>query len=601
MSLKSISVNTSVGQINLTSDEHLVLEKLLSGTATMSEGQGLYQLINARGLPFPMEWEVLVLQATLKELPDREDLLQRLKLIQPQVFSYSAAAVDQNDEIEWKRAWARFSTSKLIGYEDAKKQAAAHGWCFADACTLLSNIHFETLTVSQQVATILALHDTFMSSPSPDLISIADLAIRHFRRMLEETSLEKSQAMAVYDALHSMYFAGTNDVLNLRRFDAIVPTFESFLKRKDSTKFKPSVINYKNRVLNIAYLLHTGHFDRGNAVSPLIVSLAEMHAAYPNRCIFLYLVQYIGPNFLQEIEDCHYTVRQFAQGRDYGRLEEIKDALRKDNIDVIITEQNRAIASALFVGRAAPLQIWADTGFAYWSLKSLDWTISPIRTEIADKVRKRSQLTWRQTSDTLIQEFSPSALVAAKGQFPINSFVIGVFVRLIKLNDDFFDLIEELLSIEPSIWLVIAGTGDPSSVHSYIKKSKNANRIVFLHENVNLNIYGKVVDVMCDTFPFIGGNACREIGAHGTPVVSMLGNAWDDFLFADRSPDLLAHDRQEYINIVLKLCHDQTFRNQQRGFAFELYARQTDPISMIDDVEAGITSAAAAMNGISFS
>src|SRR5690606_37941963 len=130
------------------------------------------------------------------------------------------------------------------------------------------------------------------------------------------------------------------------------------------------------------------------------------------------------------------------------------------------------------------------------------------------------------------------------------------FVRLIKLNETFLQLLGKLLAAEPAFRLVIAGTGDAKTVREFIARPEHAGRITFFHENVDLNIYGQVVDVMCDTFPFIGGNACREVAAHGTPVISMLGTAWDALLRDDRSPDLLATDMQGYIDRVKRLYRD---------------------------------------------
>jgi hypothetical protein len=86
-----------------------------------------------------------------------------------------------------------------------------------------------------------------------------------------------------------------------------------------------------------------------------------------------------------------------------------------------------------------------------------------------------------------------------------------------------------------------------------------------LHENVDLNVYGKVINVMCDTFPFIGGYACREIAAQGTPVISMLGTRWDDLLREERSPELLANDELDMSNwsdVFIAIVHFTIARNE---------------------------------------
>lgn len=587
---KLIPYETSSGAINLTAEEHSLLAKVLAGSASMDEGQRLYSSVIGRGLPFPLEWEIQVLRSALSELPNRDDLIKRLAEVETALSHPSYAEIVERST--WERSWVRFSGTSLIGLHDANELARVRSQCFADACTLLSSPHFATLGADRRTATILALHDTLMSAPSPDLVPIAELGIRQFRQMLREPGLTMPQAMGIFDALHSMYFSGVSDVVDLRRFDYIVPHFEEWLS-KQSVPASPSSCSLSNEApLTIAYLLHTAHFDRGNAVSPLIVLLANTHAKAPNRRVLLYLVQYVGSDFQAQIGESDFTLRVFPQGRSYERMDEIAAAMRADHVDVVITEQNRAIAAALFARRVAPLQMWLDTGFPFWNLKSLDWTFSPNITGAPDSILRRSGLYCHQPSSVIKSDISDSEIDRIRSSFPAGSFVLGVFVRLIKLNERVFDLLEKLLAIEPAFQLLIVGTGDPSHVKNFIAQSANANRIKFLNENVDLHVYGRVVDVMCDTFPFIGGHACREVGAQGTPVVSMLGTAWDTVLQEERNPDLLARDPEGYIDLVRRLFNDGDFRKRQRRVAFEVFADRADSERTIADLEAGINAAA---------
>jgi predicted O-linked N-acetylglucosamine transferase (SPINDLY family) len=107
---------------------------------------------------------------------------------------------------------------------------------------------------------------------------------------------------------------------------------------------------------------------------------------------------------------------------------------------------------------------------------------------------------------------------------------------------------------------------------------------------VDLNVYGPAIDLMCDTFPFIGGNACREVSAHGTPVIAKLGTSWDALLRKDRNPDLLARNEDEYIALAVRMADDGVFRARQRDVALEKATEYTDPQQMIEDVEAAIAA-----------
>jgi hypothetical protein len=585
-------VETSKGPIALAQNEHDLLSRLLAGTGSMAAGQSFYQMLASREAPFPMEWEVLVLRATIAELPDRDDLVRRLALVE-QTVAPTAEADDLTLRLAFEKAWVRFAHSDLVSAPDRQAPDSIRKAALDNACMLLASPVFDQQPISRKVELIVALHNTLMSVPSADLPLVADLGLRRFRDMLRDPELSEAQACSVFDALHSLYFSGISDVRDLRRFDAIVPTFEAWLEQRIGRHSPPSMAPVWQRPLTIAYLLHTAHFDRGNAVSPLVCSIAEMHMAVPNRRILLYAVQHVAPDFVAEMASRNVTVRAFQQGYDYNRIDEVADALKSDGVDIVVTEQNRAIAAALFVRRVAPRQMWFDTGFPFWDLKALDWTMSPAFDATTSVDAGKSLITLRQTADTLKKPIGPVAVARLRESFPDGAFVLGVFVRLIKLNRAFLDFLGRLLTADPRFHLVIAGPGDPESIESFVRRPDLAGRATFVSGNVDLNLYGPAIDLMCDTFPFIGGNACREVASHGTPVLSKLGTPWDTLLKADRNPDLLARTEDEYIALAKRLASDNDFLQKQRQVALTKATEYSDPTRMIADIEAAIAESIA--------
>jgi glycosyltransferase involved in cell wall biosynthesis len=587
------SFPTSMGPVELAAGEQALLARLQAGIASMEEGQAFYQALTARGAPFPVEWELAVLRVTVRALPEREDLRARLDTLERQLRDTARVAEADDVQPGWERAWAHFARGMQPAAGDAQAAAQARDACFHDACVLLSSPWFATLPVARRTEVILALHDTLMAAPSPDLVVVAELGLRQFARMLDDPGLPVPAMLALHDALHGMYFSGVSDVRDLRRFDAIVPSIERRLLALRPHPRPARAVDPRGE-LGIAYLLHTAHLDQGNAVSPLVLSLAQSHATRSGRRVFLYLVQYVGPAFVSAIEGQGFQVRAFHQDRAYARLDDIEQSLRADGIDVVVSEQNRAVATALFARRVAPLQLWADTGFPFWNIESLDWTLFPAMAGAADPVRRASPLRWRQPAETLRHPVDPAEVAAVRAGFPPGAFVLGVFARLVKLNEQVLALLQSLLADDPRCHLFIAGTGDAAHVHAFAARPGLAGRVTFVHRNVDLNVHGQAVDVMCDTFPFIGGNACREVAAQGTPVVSMLGTPWDDLLRRDRSVALLARDAAQYRAHVARLRDDGAFRRQQREAALHLFDEQVDPGVMLDDVEAAIAAAAQA-------
>ena len=207
---------------------------------------------------------------------------------------------------------------------------------------------------------------------------------------------------------------------------------------------------------------------------------------------------------------------------------------------------------------------------------------------------RTSPIVLRQTADTLKGEtVDPNAVAAVRAGFPGDVFLLGVFVRLVKLDESFLSFLGRLLASHPRFRIVIAGPGDASTVQEWLARPEISGRATLVEGNVDLNVYGPAIDAMCDTFPFIGGLACREVAAHGTPVVSKLGTNWDAVLQADRNPALLAASESEYIAMVIRLATDPSFLTEQQAMALAKATEYSDRRSAVDDVEAAIAASCA--------
>jgi hypothetical protein len=582
-----VVVQTSAGEFSLTAEEEKQLERLLRGAAGMREGQQFYTSVAARHPDFPVEWEAPILRATIRALPDRDDLIQRLAVVED-LIAVQRHLPTVTPRLTFEDAWARFARGDLVA-GDAATRAQNLEQVLDDASTLLASRVFDEQPLARRTEIMLGIHNTLLSMPSNELLVVADLGLRRFRKMLNDPALTEAQACAMFDAIHSLYFSGTSDLRNQHRFDTIVPIFEAWLEARHGRHAPPHFETNPDRPLTIAYLLHTAHEERGNAVTPLICSLAKAHAAQPNRRVLLYAVQFVDPALVDKLTAAGLTVRTFPQDQRYDRIDEIAASLRADNVDIVATEQNRGIAAALFVRRVAPRQIWLDTGFPFWSLKALDWALSP--TDIVEAPCPVTPIVYRQAADTLRGTVDATEVARVRKGFPKDAFVLGVFVRLIKLDDHYLDVLERMLAAHPRFHLVIAGPGDPRAVEAFARREGLAGRVTVIAGMVDLNVYGPAIDLMCDTFPFIGGNACREVSAHGTPVLAKLGTDWDHLLKADRNPDLLAESENEFIALAVRMADDETFHAHQREVALKMAAEYADPAKMIADVEAAIASA----------
>jgi len=502
------------------------------------------------------------------------------------------ALADDSDlerALQYERRRLELQSVDLLSSQRSDEAATYRRRAIELAVSVLLSPCFLQRDCAEMTQTIQQVHATFMSSPGDDLTVIAEAGLQVLSQVFLRTELTLAQACSWYDCLHALCFASVQDVRELCRFDRIaVPLFEDWLLSRYASR--PLQKWASSGCVSIAYLLHVAHFQRGNAVSPLIASLVEAHSRLGPSRVFLYTVQHVTEDFLDAMKARDVVVRDFSMANDYDRLDALEHSFAQDRIDVIISEQNRAIASYLFTRRNAACQIWLDTGFPFWRLKSLDWTLSPVLREQLQQNQRISRIRWGQARETMIQSPDRSEIQRLRLGFPPSCFLLGVIARLVKLDRHFLSVMERLLHAEPSLHLLIAGPGDSTLVESFIATSGLAARVTLIEGMVDLNIYACVIDVLCDTFPFIGGNACREVAVHGTPVVSRLGTPWDSVLLADRSPDLLAHTDEEYIELLCRLASDSAFRHEQRAFALAKSADYEDVSTSVQDVELAIRS-----------
>ena len=400
-----------------------------------------------------------------------------------------------------------FGSRVLVGLPGAARIAGELGEAAQEATDILKSSAFPRLTIAAQVAAIVSIYNTSMSIVLRESIALADLIAEHFSHLLLEEQLTTAQAMRLYDCLYGLYFAGAESVSEMRRFDtACVLPFDSYL----NTKFHgiPAVTTRTsaNEVENICYFCHCAHFDKGNAVSPIMASLARSHAARGDRKVYLYCVQWVNQDFVDSFAGSGVIVRQFQQDWAYDKCDGIVTQLTADKIDVAITDLNSSIASYVFSRRAAPLQMWIVMAFPYWSLSALDWVLLPVldyQPEFGIAADRYSSLGIKQEPTTLIQACDEVTLRAARAKLPDGAFVFAVFSRLIKAPPAFLEVIHRILREEPRAHILIVGTGDPRAVYEFVGNAGLGQRVTFIHGNVDLNVYGRVIDVMFDTSLFM--------------------------------------------------------------------------------------------------
>jgi len=499
--------------------------------------------------------------------------------------------VDPNSPQFLTEALARFGARQLANVEGVEASRRAYSNTIQDALLILSSDAFVALPVPNQVEVMAGIHGTLMSGVPRESLAVAELMAGHFARLLRHAEITEALACRVYDCLYGFYFAGARSISDMRAFDSgcVIP-FDEWLARR-----LPAAPQLQAQEGNIGYLVHCAHFEKGNAVSPIIASLAKAHSRRPGRRVFVYGVQWTLGDFAGAFAGSSVTVRTVSQDTRYDQIDILTAQMRADRLQVAVSDLNAAVGAALFARRVAPLQMWTVMGYPYWSLRNLDWTLLIGMEHQGGFGIPRDRVSYmrvRQEAQTLTQDVAEPALCKARAALPRDKFVFAVFSRLIKISDQMLAAAARVLRDEPRAHLLIVGTGDPRAIYDFAGQPELRGRITFLHGNVDLNVYGRLVDAMLDTFPFHGGNACREVAVHGKPVLSVLSPDWERLLRDERDPQLLARDATEYVAVALRLVRDRVFYQARAAEALCQTQHIVETDAMVEDVEAAIAKAA---------
>lgn len=587
-------------ELGLTGLAQQLRDRFIRGQASLNESLKLYELVTAAGANFPLDWEDKILRDAIAQNPDRMDLISRLQIVSAMrgrggietVDADPKGAQDGDAETASLRALIKsFGTRALAGLTDPAAISDAFGGAAQDALLILGNSVFARLPISEQILAITTIYNTTMSVVLRESIEIADSIAAHFSRLLGEPGLTRPQALRLYDCLYGLYFAGAQSVSEMRRFDsACVQPFDAYLRGADAASARRRQAA-TGEPANICYLCHCAHFDKGNAVSPIMASIAKAHAARPGRRVYLYCVQWVAQEFVDSFAGSGVIVRQFKQDWNYDKLDTIALQFEADRIDVAITDLNSAIASWLFSRRVAAIQTWIVMAFPYWSLADLDWALLPVldyQPDFGIAPDRYSALGIKQETVTLIQDCAAADVAAARATLPADAFIFGVFSRLIKLTPAYFETVARILSEEPRAHVLIVGTGDPRPVHEFISQAGLKERVTFVHGNVDLNVYGRIIDVMLDNFPFHGANACREVAIHGKPVLSLRTPEWGKLLREERDPELVVADFDGYVRLAVRLARDKEYYAARSVDSARVAAAVTRTADMAAEVEGGI-------------
>jgi hypothetical protein len=522
-----------------------------------------------------------------------------------QLYDFSLALKTENQSIKAQLLRQNFLPAGMELSDDPEK-ALAHelpedfdGQCLElerRILLVLGSKQLSKMSVDLQVRWIQQIFTQCISRLHPKSRLFAELIDELLPEIFRCQSLPMASACHLYDAMYGLYWCGAQSLMDMRGFDAqTVGLFRGYLSSHGFTS-KESVEKFRKpeKEIRVGYFCHYAYEAKGNALAPVVSALAKKHAKKKDRKIFVYCVQWASQAFIDEFDGSGVTVRNYPNQLDYAQLDNLAAAIQTDKIDVVITEVASSIANYVFAKRVASCQMWLEPGYPFWSNPDVDWVLVPGKVWqpwFGISRDRHSNLRLGLPLASGGNEPTADELEEAKLKLPRGVKIFAVFTRLIKITPTYLGVVKRILTQVPNTHMIFVGTGDSRLVNSFIRDDAIRGRVTLFNENVDLNVYGRLIDVFLDTFPFIGGLACRDVACHGKPVVSLLAGEWDILLKEERIPSLLVSNVEEYFGVATRLVLDDQFYTACATDTLLLSAHKNDETEMILDVEFGISCA----------
>ena len=417
---------------------------------------------------------------------------------------------------------------------------------------------------------------------------LAAVTTQLFQQALHEDECGLMEAMAIYEVLYGYYWMDAVYLSDMAKFShQVALPFNRYLKERfPQPKGEVGTLLLQKDGPKLAMLIHHAFDGGGNAVAPHLFSLLDEHAKRGQSAI-VYCVQHFDPSFVEKIRFLGHTVKTINGYSSLEAMQQIRQEISEDKPEVLMTEMTSSIAAYLFHCRVAPIQVWLEMGFPYWDSQELDWVFmahKKWRGDFSFRQEKSSPLRLRQSLESINKPVSDGRVDIVRKNYPTGTRILGCFTRYSKITSAFLELVEGILKENPDTHLIMAGTGDTAKIREFIITSPVRAQFTMFSHNVDIQLYGRAIDVFLDTFPFPGGNSCREVMSFGKPVVSKISNDWPLLISESRDPELVATDKVEYQNIVGKLLNDTEFYAIKRDYALAFVSEETAVSHTYDEI-----------------
>ncbi|WP_277656275.1 hypothetical protein [Seleniivibrio woodruffii] len=302
-----------------------------------------------------------------------------------------------------------------------------------------------------------------------------------------------------------------------------IPFSDYIQQNMDRWNIKP--VTKQNEKKRIGFV-----YDRLAGSSPvkLLLSLLHYMKNEPYE-LFVYDMAYIEKavsrkEYIDEVLSAgakyvnNHELTDSANGHYYSHFEKNK-ALRKkvieDEIDVLIVTSNKSQAAFLCATRTAPQQIFWDHGNHEYDVAGLDSRICHFDDGYRNGFEfQRFDLKMLQKYLNEDEQMKKAAAAEIKKNLPPHSVVLGSIGRIMKLSDEYMEMVADILKANPDTIYLACGDGPIEEKKAKARALGVADRFIFTGW-ADAHVYGHVIDIYLNTFPLVGGESVNEFVSKG--------------------------------------------------------------------------------------
>ena len=399
------------------------------------------------------------------------------------------------------------------------------------------------------------------------------------------SSLSFGSRLCIYDMFKHLFFMAGKDFVEYRPFDeGVVKPYSVWLRTLAGPAANGSTRGRldRGRRLRIGYLCNYAvMMAPGRPAAPLFISMILDHQAHVEHDCIVYAVGACDPAWRDVLKDrgiavVSLTSPDYPAGGDRDFLRALA-VVRNDALDVLLTDDNMAMPAYLFAHRVAPVQTYVAMGMPFWGLADLDYIIIGSNSlDASPDLPAERKISGRYGYDPMLLDKAgdPKAIVAARQDIPSTHRIGGTFTRFVRITPEFLGVLGRILDANPNFTMIIAGNGDPGRIGEFIAQCPHSDRVRFFDHDVDIFIYGRIIDFLIDT-PIRSGNICREMLYFGKPVVSLHNAAFAQYLAELRDHELVAADLDDYVRIASRLIQEPDYLHARSAAAREIGSGDT--------------------------